>query len=94
MKNYSKELLDEELSVSTKDAIGTTKRYEWTGAFWKNFVMPAITGVLSLPPDKLFTSTTLESRKVEHFGQVLPIEDVEKVIDMVGIGWSEITLFF
>jgi len=83
MKNYSKELLVEELSASTKDAIGAAKRYEWTSRFWENFVMPAITGVPGLPPDKFFASTTLEGRQVEHFGQVLPIEDVEMVIDMV-----------
>ena len=83
MKNYSKELLHEELSASTKDAIGAASRYEWTNRFWENFVMPAVTGVPGLPPDKLFTSTTVEVRQVEHFGQVLPIEEVEKVIDMV-----------
>jgi ferredoxin len=49
--------------------------------------MPAITGVpwsrgeesgVQLAEDEL-----LAHRKVEHFGQVLPIEDVETVIDMV-----------
>ena len=83
MKNYSKELLVEELSASTQDAIGAAKRYEWTNRFWENFVIPAITGVPGLPPDKMFASTTVEGKKVEHFGQVLPVEDVEKVIDMV-----------
>ena len=81
MKNYSKELLDEELSASRKEAAGAASRYEWANRFWENFVMPAITGVPGLPPDKMFASTTEESKKVEHFGQVLPIEDIEKVIE-------------
>ncbi|MHC4560688.1 MAG: ATP-binding protein [Planctomycetota bacterium] len=83
MKNYSKELLAEDLSASKRDTIGVANRYEWTNRFWENFVMPAITSVPGLPPDKLFSSTSVDGRKVEHFGQVLPIEDVEKVIDMV-----------
>ena len=45
--------------------------------------MPAITGAPCVTPDKLFTATTVEGRLFEHFGQVLPIEDVERVIDMV-----------
>ncbi len=83
MKNYSKDLLVEELSASTKDTIGAAKRYEWASHFWEYFVMPAITGVPGLELDKMFARTTLEDQQVEHFGQVLPIEDVEKVIDMV-----------
>lgn len=83
MKNYSQELLHEELSVVKKETVRVTKRYEWTCRFWENFVMPAITGVLSVPPDRLFETKTMEGRLIEHFGQVLPIEDIEKVIDMV-----------
>jgi len=83
MKNYSEELLHEDLSSSQKDAVGRTGRYEWANAFWENFVMPAITGVPCPSPDTIFAATTLGGRKVEHFGQVLPIEDVERVIDMV-----------
>ncbi|MHC4539822.1 MAG: ATP-binding protein [Planctomycetota bacterium] len=83
MKNYSKDLLHEELSASQREAAGVPNRYEWANSFWQNFVMPAITGVPSVPPDKLFASMTVEGRQVEHFGQVLPIEDIERVIDMV-----------
>ena len=83
MKNYAEELLYEELSDSQKDTVGASKLYEWTNRFWENFVMPAITGAPSVTPDKLFAATTVEGRLVEHFGQVLPIEDVERVIDMV-----------
>lgn len=81
MKNYAKELLHEELSHAQTETIGTENRYTWTGRFWENFVMPAITGTPATGPFAM--SETLEQRKVEHFGQVLPIEDVERVIDMV-----------
>lgn len=81
MKNYAKELLHEDLSASEKEATGVENRYAWTNRFWENFVMPAITGT---PATARFTSAeTVEQRKLEHFGQVLPIEDVERVIDMV-----------
>lgn len=91
MKNYSEELLHEELTAAQKRDVGADTRYEWTNRFWRGFVMPAITGVedsdesgfaetLSTQPSK---DEILAQRKAEHFGQVLPIEDVEKVIDMV-----------
>lgn len=96
MKNYSDELLFEELSSTQKDAAGVTTRIEWTNRSWESFVMPAITGVSesreepqhapsSAEPPAIQPSEDeiLTRRKVRHFGQVLPIEDVDKVIDMV-----------
>lgn len=58
-------------------------RYEWNQKFWEFFVMPAITGNRIPPQVGGFKASTLEDWKVEHFGQVLPIEDVEQVIDRV-----------
>ncbi len=96
MRNYADELLHQELSSAQKDIVGTTTRFEWNNRFWENLVMPAITGVSSTqeespdaPPSTEPTEAQpsedeiLANRKVEQFGQVLPIEDVEKVIDMV-----------
>jgi ferredoxin len=96
MKNYADELLHQELSSAQKDVVGATTRFEWNNRYWENMVMPAITGVSSTQeqsPDALPSAEPpeaqpsedemLASRKVEQFGQVLPIEDVEKVIDMV-----------
>jgi NAD-dependent dihydropyrimidine dehydrogenase PreA subunit len=96
MKNYADELLYEELSSSEKDIVGTTTRYEWNSRFWETFIMPAIQGVTSKPEEsqsdqpptdipkvKPSEDEIVNRRKVEHFGQVLPIEDVEQVIDMV-----------
>jgi ferredoxin len=89
MKNYAKELLHEELSDNQKDVTKATTRFEWNGRFWVNFVMPAITGIPGAPP---FTGPSpgqssedeiVAHRKVEHFGQILPIEDVEQVVETV-----------
>jgi ferredoxin len=93
MKNYADELLYQELSATQKDMVGATTRFEWHNRFWKSFILPAITGVTEPEEDTPSSAESPEiqpsedeivaQRKVEHFGQVLPIEDVEKVIDMV-----------
>ncbi len=81
VKNYADELLHEELSSPKKDTIKATTRLEWNNRFWETFVMPAITGLSSQV--RPFAAKTLEGEMIEHFGQVLPIEDVERVIDIV-----------
>ncbi len=96
MRNYAEELLHQELSSAQKDIVGVTTRFEWNNRFWESLVMPAITGVSwtqeespdappSTEPPEVQPSEDeiVARRKVEHFGQVLPIEDVETVIDMV-----------
>jgi len=81
MKNYAGELLHEQLSHTLQEASGATTRLAWANRFWESFVMPAVTGVKS--PTGSFTAQTPEQEKLEHFGQVLPIEDVEQVLDRV-----------
>ncbi len=96
MKNYAEELLYQELSSNTKDIVGFTTRFEWNNYFWKHFVMPAVTGVHTHHTENQdsLSSTNetrvqysedelLTRRKISHFGQVLPIEDIEHVIDIV-----------
>ena len=83
MKNYAQELLSEELSVKEKQAIGFPNRLEWNNYFWKAFILPAMTGVPWKWEPRSGPAQTFEEQQIEHFGQVLPIEDVEKVIDMV-----------
>lgn len=96
MKNYSDILLHEELSAIQKEIAGVTTRAEWIENSFKSFSMPAIPGVseardesrgapsLSEPPKVELTEDEKVARaKIEHFGQVLPIEDVEQVIDVV-----------
>ncbi len=83
MKNYADVLLHEVISSSEKEIAGTT-RLERGYRRFQSFFMPAITGVPSTEPSPVQPSQAedLESRKVKHFGQVLPIEDVKEVIDM------------
>jgi ferredoxin len=94
MKNYAEALLHEELSAAQKDIVGANTRREWGDRFWESFELPAIRGhgpkeemVDEAPresrPQPLSRDEIVARRKVEHFGQVLPIEDVEQVIDMV-----------
>ncbi|MCJ7667160.1 MAG: 4Fe-4S binding protein [Anaerolineae bacterium] len=96
MKNYAEELLHEELSSTQKEIVETKTRLEWINSFFEDFLMPAIGGVSkkrdesqgalpSTEPPQVQPSEDeiVGDRKVTHFGQVLPIEDVEEVIDMV-----------
>lgn len=95
MKNYAKELLQEELSQYKKGIVGADTRFDWNSRFIERFVMPAIPAIPrkqaakdDIQPPSESPETTLredeiiEHRKVEHFGQVIPIEDVEQVIDL------------
>jgi NAD-dependent dihydropyrimidine dehydrogenase PreA subunit len=96
MKNYAEELLHEELSAAQKGIVGATTRFEWNNCFWETFVIPAIGRVpktqkglqdvpssTELPEVQPSEDELVADWKVEHFGQVLPIEDVERVIDMI-----------
>ena len=96
MKNYAKVLLNEELSAGQRQAAGATTRFEWTNRFWQSFVMPAIGAIPkpraepqaapaagASPPVQPREEEIVAHRKIVHFGQVLPIEDVEQVIDLV-----------
>jgi NAD-dependent dihydropyrimidine dehydrogenase PreA subunit len=81
MKNYAEELLHEELGHDLKEAAGAATRLAWANRFWENFVMPAVTGIKRERP--VFGAKSAEQGRLEHFGQVLPIEDVEQVVDRV-----------
>jgi ferredoxin len=96
MNNYSDALLREELSPAQQRIVQATTRDEWVDRFFESFVLPAVPGVsvvqgqpgdaptASRPPEaQPRESEAVARQKVEHFGQVLPIEDVESVLDMV-----------
>jgi len=96
MKNYSDVLLHEGLSAVEREVTGAKTRMEWGDGFWRSYVMPAINGVAvseeganaipgstELAASQPTDDERVARRMVEHFGQVLPIEDVERVIDMV-----------
>jgi ferredoxin len=95
IKNYSDELLHEELSSMQKEVTKVTTRVEYLNDLFENFVMPAISSVSREPDESKSTASSTEptevlpseeatvaNRQVEHFGQILPIEDVEEVIDI------------
>ncbi len=96
MKNYADELLYQELSFAQRGIVGATTRFEWNNRFWETFVIPAVSRVSQTQPEsqaarplpassivQLREDEIVANQKVEHFGQVLPIEDVESVIDLV-----------
>ena len=96
IKNYSDELLHEQLHGKKKEIIGTDSRIEWVERFYENFVIPAAPGTRkrSNPTSPSTRATSgnqvqpneremLASRMTIHFGQVLPIEDVEEIISTV-----------
>jgi len=96
MANYAEALLHEELSTTRKGIVGARTRSEWVNRFFETFVLPA-TGSVPRPPEEPHDAAPpselpevapnddeiVAHRKVVHFGQVLPIEDVERVIDLV-----------
>jgi len=96
MKNYSEELLHEGLSPKWKEETQTANRVEWMDRFIEDFCMPAITAVAKPMQAVLRSvhSTTLlstaepsqefrtEQSKPIHFGQVVPIEDAAKILDL------------
>jgi len=95
MKNYSQEILNAQLTAEQTEAVGFKTRREWVENFTKWFVVPAYRGKFpedpkpkngalkaeanSTPPNK---EQILTQSKIEHFGQVVPIEDVEKILGM------------
>jgi hypothetical protein len=95
MKNYSNELLLTPLTHDQIEAVGFNTRYDWLDNFVKWFIVPAYRGKFpeeSQSNDGTSTSEKpasppseeqiLAQSKIEHFGQVIHIEDVEKLFTM------------
>jgi len=91
MKNYSRALLLEELTPEKQKIVGTKTRGEWVRNFFGSFTFhsqkekPTIQSQQTpqAPKPPLTEAQIVRESQVEHFGQVLPIEDVEQVIDLV-----------
>ena len=89
LKNFSDEMLHQELSSIQKDLVGTSTRAEWRKEGMEGLLRKAdavsksenLTADSGSPVDNLSKDALLKKDKATHFGQVLPIEDVEKVID-------------
>ncbi len=93
MENYAQELLHTPLSPEQQEVTGFSTRQEWLDDDFLNTVVPAygieipVTGNTEVDevsqPSRTFTAVQrLARRKISHFGQVLPVEDVEKVLGM------------
>lgn len=93
MNNYTQELMHSQLSAEQRSVAGFGTRLDWLENFIRSFVVPC-TGVSSYeaapvtengdekPRVPLSDDQILRQNKMEHFGQVVPIEDVEKVLSL------------
>jgi len=89
MQNFSQELLHQKLTAEQKAASGVDTRAEWVYRSMETFVEPASTGIPykreeapSKEEEPLSEAEEHRRRKIEHYGQILPIEDVEQVVDL------------
>jgi ferredoxin len=95
MKNYSNELLNAPLTADQQASIGFRTRREWVDDFIRTFTVPAYPGqqpmmtqiqdehnpqvIRAVPTNN---EQILAQRKTEHYGQVIPMEEVDKVLMM------------
>jgi len=96
MQNYSRELLHQELSDGQQKLANASTRHEAVGRQFQSFVMPAVTGVaqaprkpqqkpaapVSQPAKEPTEAEMLARRQALHFGQVVPLEEAERVLDL------------
>ncbi len=93
MKNFSNELLHVPLTSAQRQVVGFNTRLEWLEDDYRWTIIQAGGGkspqedstgeAPSAQPTITFTEEQILARqKISHFGQVLPIEDVEKVLRM------------
>lgn len=91
MKNYSEALLHEPISEEQQATTGEATRYAWVARFFREFTLPAAKDAPPAEepaepqaPARLETEEEiLRRRRIVHFGQVIPIEEVEQIIDQV-----------
>lgn len=96
-KNYSRDLLQAPLSSEEREASGASTRAEYMARFCEQFVRPAVTGepktvmemaMAVMPATLRFAAAgdfakAFEENKRAHFGQVVTLEDAERIIDTV-----------
>ncbi len=91
MKNFSDEMLHQELTSVQQEMVGSTTRAEWRKRGLEGLLRKADAvseredseSAAETPVDNVSEDELLKKSKAVRFGQVLPIEDVEKVLDMV-----------
>ena len=92
MKNFSDEMLHQELTSVQQEMVGSTTRAKWRKRGLEGLLRKADAvseredseSAGETPLDNVSEDELLKKSKAIHFGQVLPIEDVEKVLDIVG----------
>ncbi len=91
MKNYSEELLHQEMSPAQQAVAGVPTRHDWGRKFLVDFTLRAVGVTLKEKspelavrrPSKRAIRQEIPNREMfVHFGQVLPIEDVEQALDL------------
>jgi ferredoxin len=87
MRNYSAELLNARLSGRELALAGVETRLQWVQRFWRSFVLPAAGLKVAAEEWDVQTPATDPARRLAdakrvHFGQVLPLKDVEAVLDL------------
>ncbi len=91
MRNYSEALLHEPISNEQQAISGASTRHAWVTGLIRSFTMPAMghdippenLGGPEAPEEGFNEAEELRRSQMVHFGQVVPIEDVEKIIDQV-----------
>ena len=90
MRNYSQELVSAELTPVQQRFSGVRSRAEWLDRFMRSFVMvssnPEIpeAPVSSRPGRKRPSDEAItRGAKIVHFGQIVPLKDVEEVLDQM-----------
>jgi len=98
MKNYSQEWLNVPLTPEEKESSGASTRAEWLAVFCKLFAQAKAAGgqislqemgAAVLPGVVRWAAAgdmakAFEAQKQVHFGQVVTLEDAERIIDSVG----------
>lgn len=91
MNNYSRELFLQAISPEQQRVVGAPSRQAWNEDFLEWFVGRALRGEPRPAPAATETGTPQQPRspevrfadqKVTHFGQVVPLEDAEMILDM------------
>ncbi len=82
MKNYSRELQNAKLTPEQQKATGFQTRPQWLDAFYRGFSLGE--GRADRRPELPRTPQEAVRRSmIVHFGQVIPLKDVEEVLDMM-----------
>jgi NAD-dependent dihydropyrimidine dehydrogenase PreA subunit len=95
MKNYSQELLHAPLTPQQIEVVGFNTRHDYINNYIRWTILPAYGGkftedsqsqdgisTIEAPVLPLNEEQILAQRKIERFGQVVPIEDAERVLNM------------